>query len=68
MLSNDGGKSWDAAHPLILRSDGVGNGGDLGYPLTTQLADGSLYTIYYMTNGDGITHIAGTRWPLPARK
>ena len=37
---------------------------DLGYPLSVQLADDSIFTVYYMTIG-GITHVAATRWQLP---
>jgi hypothetical protein len=66
VLSRDGGHTWDTHREIILRSDGVGNGSDLGYPLTVELPDGVLFTIYYMTNSDGITHIAGTRWRVPA--
>ena len=65
VLSRDGGKTWDTRGEMVIRGDGVGSGSDLGYPLTTQLADGTLFTLYYITNGDGITHVAGTRWPAP---
>jgi hypothetical protein len=34
----------------------------LGYPKSVELADGSLFTAYYITLGDGVTHIAATRW------
>jgi hypothetical protein len=64
-LSTDNGKTWDAGNTIILRSDGVGNGGDLGYPITTLLPDGKLLTIYYITLADQITHIACTRWSVP---
>ncbi len=64
-LSTDNGRTWDAEHPLLLRTDGVGSGSDLGYPITTLLPDGKLFTIYYITLADQITSIAGTRWVLP---
>lgn len=35
---------------------------DLGYPISTQLADGAILTVYYITLDDGITHCACTRW------
>ena len=50
---------------IVLRNDGASY--DLGYPVSTQLSDGTVFTIYYFTGTDNITHIAGTRWrpPLP---
>ncbi len=42
-LSEDHGRSWSDA--LILSGDG--SGGDLGYPSTVELADGSLLTVWY---------------------
>ena len=77
VLSNDDGRTWDTANPIILRDDGgtvsslwynaVGHepgrgGSDLGYPITVQFADGSLFTSYWFTGPDGITHAASTRW------
>ena len=35
---------------------------DVGYPIATQLADGSVFTAYYITLADGVTHGAATRW------
>ncbi len=42
-LSEDEGQTW--SEPLMISTDGVG--GDLGYPSTVQLADGSLVTVWY---------------------
>ena len=69
-FSRDGGRTWDAAHEAILRDDalskgfgpGRGSTSDLGYPRTVELSDGSLLTVYYITLGDGVTHVAATRW------
>ncbi len=69
-FSRDGGKTWDVEHEVILRSDalpdgpgpGKGSPGDLGYPRTAELSDGSLLTVYYITLGDGVTHIAASKW------
>ena len=69
-FSHDGGKTWDVENEAILRYDALPNGpgpgrgaaGDLGYPRTVQLQDGTLLTVYYITLGDGVTHIAATRW------
>ena len=35
---------------------------DNGYPISTQLPDDSIFTVYYITPSDGVTHAAGTRW------
>ena len=64
-LSRDGGRTWDIEHGFVLRTDGKRSGSDLGYPLTTELEDGTLVTVYYFTCSDGITHIAATRWRAP---
>jgi len=42
-LSDDGGKTW--SEPMIVSGDGLG--GDLGYPSTVELADGSLLSVWY---------------------
>ena len=61
VLSSDGGVTWDTDNTYVLRDDGVG---DLGYPGSVQLPDGSILTIYYITLADGVTHSAATRWEL----
>lgn len=67
MISTDDGYSFRADSLGVLRDDGKpscdgGRGGDLGYPISVELPDASIFTIYYMTCADGITHIAGTHW------
>lgn len=42
-LSADNGQTW--GEPMIISGDGIG--GDLGYPSTVELADGSFITIWY---------------------
>ena len=72
-LSRDGCETWEIADEIALRDDGLttdgkvtgkGTPADLGYPRTVELADGSLFTAYYMTLGDSVTHVAATRWAL----
>jgi len=65
VLSSDGGHTWDADNTIVLRADGWGNGGDLGYPISVETTPGEIFTIYYITNEDGITHVAGTIWQGP---
>jgi hypothetical protein len=65
-ISRDGGKTWDIENEIVLRADGVGSVSDLGYPQTAQNLDGSLISLYYLTNKDKITHVAVTRWTIPA--
>lgn len=74
-LSHDQGKTWDIQNEIILRMDGgtlegqkckVGNG-DLGYPVSVQLADGTIFTVYYLNQAGSNCFIAGTFWQLPAR-
>lgn len=66
-LSSDNGKTWDVEHELILRQDGFGSPGDLGYPLAYQLPDGKIFTIYYITTDGQNTHIASTIYDLPKK-
>ena len=42
-LSTDNGKTW--GEPILLSGDG--KGGDLGYPSTVELEDGTLLTVWY---------------------
>jgi sialidase-1 len=44
-ISKDNGKIWGEA--MIISGDGIG--GDLGYPSTVELADGTLLTVWYET-------------------
>ncbi|MBR4443469.1 MAG: exo-alpha-sialidase [Clostridia bacterium] len=61
LVSRDG-LNW--GEELILRDDGLD--GDLGYPASVELEDGSIYTIYYQRlPGDSQTSVLSTRWTLP---
>lgn len=65
VLRDDGGtmaSGWSAAHRERVKDRPVPGGSDLGYPVSTQLPDGTIFTIYYITTPDGTTHIAATRW------
>jgi hypothetical protein len=42
-ISSDQGRTW--SEPIIVSGDGVE--GDLGYPSTVQLSDGSLLSVWY---------------------
>jgi len=68
-FSYDQGKTWDWQHEVILRADALPHGpgkqgslGDLGYPRSVELKDGRIFTVYYITLGDGVTHIAASLW------
>ena len=62
MVSRDGGESWD--YDLILRDDG--SDGDLGYPSSVELTDGSIFTVYYQRERPGAQcALLWTRWALP---
>ena len=50
LLSRDGGRTWDKDHEVLLAGDGQYNG-DLGYPSTVQLHDGTIVTALYYANG-----------------
>jgi sialidase-1 len=42
-ISSDHGKTWSS--PFIISGDGIG--GDLGYPSTVELGDGTLLSVWY---------------------
>lgn len=65
VLSTDGGHTWDVRNELVIRADGHGNGGDNGYPISLQMEDGHIFTIYYLNDASNVTHIAGTHWSVP---
>ncbi|MCE5249891.1 glycoside hydrolase [bacterium] len=59
-ISRDGGKTWDIDH--IIELTGAPNG-DLGYPASTELGDGSIFTVYYQIDRAGEkTCLMGTHW------
>lgn len=60
-VSEDAGRTW--SDPVTISGDGVG--GDLGYPSTVQLGDGSLLTVWYEKLG-GSQHavLRQARWVL----
>ena len=63
-ISRDHGRTWRESDIVSLRSDGSGPPSDNGYPLTAELADGTLVTVHYITR-DGITGVEATRWRNP---
>jgi sialidase-1 len=60
-VSTDNGRTWSEA--MIISGDGPG--GDLGYPSTVQLADGSLLTVWYESmKGRPRAVLRQARWTL----
>lgn len=62
MFSRDEGEHWETDYIL----DDTGKNGDLGYPATVELHDGSLLTVFYENIGTE-TVIMQKRWQLPER-
>ena len=60
MFSKDEGETWDTDYVI----DALGQSGDLGYPATVELKDGSLLTCYY-ENKDGESKIMMNNWQMP---
>jgi hypothetical protein len=63
VLSADGGASWDLDGIAVIRDDLPSK--NLGYPCSMLEPDGSLFTVYYGEDGEGVTTIQSTRWRLP---
>ena len=60
VVSYDGCRTF--SEELILSE---ARNGDLGYPATTELADGSLVSVYYQPYGDDLrTSILYTKWRI----
>ncbi len=60
-VSDDGSKSWSEA--LIISDDAIS--GDMGYPSTVQLADGSLLTVWYeVTKSSSPAVLRQAKWRL----
>ena len=60
IVSLDGGRTFGEE---ILLTEAAH--GDLGYPSTVELSDGSLYTVYYQKfPEDGVCHIMYTKWKI----
>jgi len=61
-LSDDGGRTWDTANEIKLAGH---FDGDLGYPASAELPDGSILTVYYQAEKKGEkTCLMGTQWRL----
>jgi hypothetical protein len=61
-ISRDEGATWDVANELTIAD---APNGDLGYPASVQLDDGSIYTVYYQVEQVGEkTCLMGTRWRI----
>ncbi|MFT5523169.1 MAG: sialidase-1 [Pirellulaceae bacterium] len=61
-VSSDNGATWSS--PYSISKDGLG--GDLGYPSTVQLADGSLITVWYERMSQGpMAVLRLAHWSLP---
>ena len=59
-ISEDSGKSWSSE--IILSDDG--KGWDLGYPSTVEMADGTLFTLWYENRGKGGAKLRYLNWKL----
>jgi len=60
-ISDDGGKTW--SEPVIISGDGPG--GDLGYPSTVELADGTLLSVWYeLMKGSPRAVLRQAQWKL----
>ena len=51
-LSSDGGETWDANNEIVIEDNGPETylmSGGVGYPMSAQLSDGTIVTVYYDT-------------------
>lgn len=59
-ISDDNGDTWSEA--MIIHGDGTS--GDLGYPSTVQLDDGSLFTVWYEVVSGYFAKLRSARWTV----
>ena len=60
-ISKDEGRTW--SEPITLSNDGTS--GDLGYPSTVELSDGSLLSVWYeLVKGSSMAVLRQGRWRL----
>lgn len=45
---------------IIIRDDAKVHPAHVGYPMAVEVSDSKVVVVYYITNQDGITHIAGS--------
>ena len=61
-ISDDNGKTWDVKNQIKLAGHWCG---DLGYPASAQLPDGSIITVYYQSENHGEKPcLMATKWRL----
>jgi hypothetical protein len=59
-LSDDQGRTWDVANEIKLAGH---FDGDLGYPASAELPDGSILTVYYQAEKKGEPPcLMATKW------
>jgi sialidase-1 len=66
-LSSDNGRTWDLKNEIALVDDAPD--GDLGYPASAQLGDGTILTVYYQK--DRLADkpcLMATHWRLPTAR
>jgi len=64
-ISKDHGRTWLVDQEIVLSNAAPQGAGDLGYPASAQLADGSIWTVYYQVekSSDGeYPALMGTHW------
>ena len=66
MFSYDGGRSWDKHHTLYNISPEIPYAltGDIGYPMTAELPDGSLLTVFYTRVNAKSSNILCQKWRM----
>jgi len=61
-ISRDGGQTWETDKEIMINP---AMNGDLGYPASVQLEDGSILTVYYQIDQEGEkTCLMCTHWRL----
>ena len=64
-VSYDNGETWTEDYNI---NDNIDTMGDLGYPASVELSDGSILTVYYQCwPGDWHTSVMCTKWRLNER-
>lgn len=66
-ISKDNGRTWLIDQEIILSNAVTQDPADLGYPCSAQMADGSIWTVYYQIakESDGeFPSLMATHWRI----
>ena len=62
IISNDNGLSWNKNDIITIRDNA--NFWDIGYPVSVELPDGNILTVYYWIDKNSVRYITSNIWKI----